>query len=83
MISKIKYILVALCFIFPLQGIAQHLYTLEECLELSYKNNATLKNSVLEQSIAKQTSREALTKYFPNISANGGLFYASDYLFNY
>ena len=52
---------------------AQKLYTLEECRTLALENSAKMKNEV-----AKQTSKEAFTNYFPNVSAVGAIFKASE-----
>mgnify|MGYP002308711474 CR=1 FL=1 len=49
---------------------AQKLYTLEECRTLALENSAKMKNSRFEVEVAKQTSKEAFTNYFPNVSDN-------------
>ena len=53
---------------------AQKLYTLEECRTLALENSAKMKNSRFEVEVAKQTSKEAFTNYFPNVSAVGAIF---------
>lgn len=50
--------------------------TLEECREAALEHNRTLRGSRLELEAARQTRREALTGYFPQISATGGVFQA-------
>ena len=57
---------------------AQKLYTLEECRTLALENSAKMKNSRVEVEVAKQTSKEAFTNYFPNVSAVGAIFKASE-----
>lgn len=57
---------------------AQNLYTLDECHTLALENSAKVKNSRFEVAAAEQTSKEAFTNYFPNISAAGALFKASE-----
>ena len=57
---------------------AQKLYTLEECRTLALENSAKMKNSRFEVEVAKQTSKEAFTNYFPNVSAVGAIFKASE-----
>ena len=49
---------------------AQTTLTLDECLE----NNARMKNADNDLGIARHEQKEALTKYFPSISATGGGF---------
>lgn len=53
---------------------AQQLYTLDECRTLALENSAKMKNSRFEVEAAEQTSKEAFTNYFPNISAMGAIF---------
>ena len=63
---------------------AQKLYTLEECRTLALENSAKMKKSKkkktsrFEVEVAKQTSKEAFTNYFPNVSAVGAIFKASE-----
>lgn len=55
---------------------AQHVFTLDKCLEEALNNNMRLKNAQNDLLAAKQSSREAFTKYFPSLSASGGGFMA-------
>lgn len=74
-----QMIYAALCLLgctLPLN--AQKLYTLDECHALALENSAKVKNSRFEVAAAEQTSKEAFTNYFPNISAAGTLFKASE-----
>lgn len=50
---------------------AQRLLTLDDCRTLALQNNIKVKTARLEVKGAKEMQREALTKYFPNISAAG------------
>ena len=49
---------------------AQPVYTLDSCIALALKHNVEIKNKLLSIDMAKQTKKEAFTKYFPNISAS-------------
>lgn len=57
---------------------AQKLYTLDECQALAVENSAKVKNSRFDVEAAEQTSKEAFTNYFPNISATGAIFKVSE-----
>lgn len=50
--------------------------TLEECRAAAVEHNRTLRDSRYDLEAALQTRREALTNYFPRISASGGVFQA-------
>lgn len=55
-------------------------YSLDSCLELALKNDATIKNARIDMQMADEDSKYAFTKYFPNISANGAGFIAAKQL---
>ena len=57
-------------------SLAQRQLTLDDCRSLALQNNSKIKTARLEVSGAKEMQREALTKYFPNISAVGTGFKA-------
>lgn len=57
-------------------SLAQRQLTLDDCRSLALQNNSKIKTARLEVSGAKEMRREALTKYFPNISAAGTGFKA-------
>ncbi len=57
-------------------SLAQRQLTLDDCRSLALQNNTKIKTARLEVSGAKEMQREALTKYFPNISAAGTGFKA-------
>ena len=50
--------------------------TLDSCLSLARENNLQMKNADLEIEKAQQVRYQALTKYFPNISAQAFAFHA-------
>lgn len=52
-------------------------YTLDECIGEAVRNNLALRNADNEIAMAKEQRKEALTKYFPTISAMGGGFMAN------
>ncbi len=57
--------------------------TLEQCREMALKNNAATKTAINNIKIAKETSEEAFTKYFPDISASGMAFWANHDIIQY
>ena len=50
---------------------AQQAFTLEECRDLALRNNKELRISGERVKMADYERRAALTKYFPQLSANG------------
>ncbi len=50
--------------------------TLDECRAAAAEHNRTLRDGRLDLEAALQTRREALTGYFPQVSASGGVFQA-------
>ena len=71
--------------IFSLSVIAQNdfVYSLEQCVGLALKNNrkATIATNNMEAAV--QLRREAFTKYFPEISAAGMIFWANHDILQY
>lgn len=51
-------------------------YTIEECRAAAAEHNRTLRSVRFDAMAALQTRREAFTRYFPQISATGGVFQA-------
>lgn len=49
---------------------AQPSYPLDSCIVLALQHNVEIKNKLLSIDMAKQTKKEAFTKYFPNISGS-------------
>ncbi|MGD1009391.1 MAG: TolC family protein [Candidatus Aminicenantales bacterium] len=56
---------------------AEDKLTLEESKRLALQNNVRTKNSALESEAARETRREAFTRFFPSVSASGTAFDAS------
>lgn len=56
---------------------AQENYTLERCKQLALGNNVKVQNAQLSIEAARQSKKEALTQYFPSLSATGMGFKAS------
>ena len=59
------------------------LLSLDSCKALALQNNLTLKNAALDVAAAKEVKKQAFTKYFPNVSAIAGGYYAAKPLFEY
>lgn len=57
--------------------------TLQQCIDLAVANNAAIKQASNSSSAAKETRKEAFTKYFPQISATGFGFRSHNYVFQY
>lgn len=53
---------------------AQHAYTLDECVREALANNVRMKNAENDVRMAEHSRQEALTGYFPSLSATGGGF---------
>lgn len=57
--------------------------SLEQCREMALRENAATKTAVNNVKMAKETSEEAFTKYFPEISAAGMSFWANHDIIQY
>lgn len=57
--------------------------TLDSCKQLALRNNAAVKNAMLDVSAAKEVKKQAMTKFFPNVSAMAGGYYALNPLVEY
>ena len=57
--------------------------SLEQCREMALSGNAATKTAANNIKIAKETSDEAFTKYFPDISATGMSFWANHDIIQY
>ena len=62
---------------------SQTTFTLDECREMALENNVRIRNSRQNVVAAKETRREAFTKYFPEISASGLAFQANHDVMQY
>lgn len=57
--------------------------TLEQCVDMAVANNAKMRMAQNNTESAKQLHREAFTKYFPEISAQGFGFRSHNYILQY
>ncbi len=57
--------------------------SLEQCREMALTGNAAAKTALNDVKAAKETSDEAFTKYFPEISATGMSFWANHDIIQY
>lgn len=72
MIKKsIRAILFLIC-IFTTNAYAQQMLSLEQCRQLAIENNKALKIATEKERIAYYEKKDALTKFFPDISFVGG-----------
>lgn len=56
----------------------KRILTLEECKEMALKYNADIQTGKIDIEAARQTRKEAFTKYFPQISAGAATYKADD-----
>ena len=75
---KSIYLIITLCFPAIFQPLTAQPYTLEACRQMSLENNALLKEMKIGEEISRQMKKQALTYFFPNISAFGMGFQASN-----
>ena len=59
------------------------LLSLDSCKALALRNNLEIKNAALEVEAAQEVKKQAFTKYFPNVSAMAGGYYAAKPLIEY
>lgn len=59
---------------------SQKVYTLKECRELAVKNNIKMRDAQMSIDQARETEKNAFSKYFPNVSAGAVYFHSNDYL---
>jgi len=59
------------------------LLSLDSCKALALQNNLEIKNAALDVEAAQEVKKQAFTKYFPNVSAMAGGYYAAKPLFEY
>ncbi len=57
--------------------------SLDQCRRMALSGNASAKTSVNNMKVAKETSEEAFTKYFPEVSASGSTFWANHDVIQY
>lgn len=71
-----RLIIYTICVLLAGNALAQSL-TLEACKQMARENNRNLKSKAMEQRMAKETTSETFTNYFPVISASGTYFKAT------
>lgn len=64
-------------------GLSAQSLSLDSCKMLALRNNAAVKNAALDVEAAQETKNQAFTKYFPNVSAMAGGYYALNPLIEY
>lgn len=69
------FLLSAGCML-PLCASAQHVYSLDECIEAALDNNVRMKNAQNNLRMVEHSKQEAFSKYFPTVSAMGSGFLA-------
>lgn len=57
--------------------------SLQQCRELALRDNAKARSAINDVKMAKETSEEAFTKYFPDVSAAGMAFWANHDVIQY
>lgn len=76
------FALLACCFTLQAQESSSPL-SLEQCVELSLKNNNKQRTAENNLQAAIELRKEAFTKYFPEVAATGIVFWASDDVLQY
>jgi outer membrane protein TolC len=72
-----KIIIISTACLLGISVHAQDIISLEKCKALALENNSKAQNSQLSLEAARQTKKEAFTKYFPSISGTGTGFIAN------
>ena len=57
--------------------------SLDSCRHLAMHNNVAVRNAALDVAAAKEAQRQLFTKYFPNVTASFGGYYALNPLIEY
>lgn len=73
-----KNILTLIFCCFALNGNAQKVLTLDQCLQQALQNNRKLKNALLDIEAAGEQSKEVYANYYPSISTNVIAFHSFD-----
>ena len=61
----------------------KRMLSLDSCKALALQNNLEIKNAALDVEAAQEVKKQAFTKYFPNVSAMAGGYYAAKPLIEY
>lgn len=72
-----KVVGVLLFYLFTFMPLTAQTYSLQQLKDSALKNNIAIRDAQNAIDAAQQQRKEAFTKYFPNISANGGWFNAN------
>lgn len=78
-----RTLLILSCFLPFALATAQTTYTLDSCKSLARKNNVVVANADLDVQAAREVKKQALTKYFPNVSGMAIGYHALDPLLEY
>lgn len=80
---KTTYTAALLLAALPATAAAQKAYSLEECVAIALESNAALRQADGNVEAAGAKRQEAVTNFFPQVSAQGGAFVAKDGLIKY
>lgn len=75
---KTIFLIITLCFPAIFQHLAAQPYTLEDCRQMAIEKNAQLQEMKIGEQISLLMKKQAMTYFFPNISAFGMGFKASN-----
>ncbi len=75
---KTIFMIITLCFPAIFQHLAAQPYTLEDCRQMAIEKNAQLQEMKIGEQISLLMKKQAMTYFFPNISALGMGFKASN-----
>ena len=75
--TGVGILLLLMFIVFPAHA-QNKVYSLSECRKMALENNYLMKKSRLQIDMAKQQKKEAFTKYFPIVSANGSYLKSDD-----
>ena len=73
---RIKPLIILLALLLPITFLSAQPLSLDSCKALALRQNAVVKNAALDVLVARQVQNQVLTKYFPNVSAMAGGYYA-------
>ncbi len=68
--KKIFYLVFAFALL-AVKPLASQPYTLQDCRQMALENNARIQDMKLGEQISLQMKKQALTYFFPNVSAFG------------
>lgn len=65
-----RFIVLAICLFISAHSMADRLLTLDSCLSLAQQHNKKIQQAALNVSKAEEVKKQAMTKYFPQVSAS-------------